>query len=296
MVEGNSKLTAAGAVAEVAAFGSGGWLVQWLTAPLAILLDAVSFLWSALLVMRIRAPEPPPSADQGREGIAAEIAEGLRAVIGNPTLRALAGSNAALNLAFGIVGTVFLLYVNQELGFGAGVLGLIFAVGGVTSLAGAVLAARVSRLGIGPTLIASLALVGLGTTLVPLATTANAVAVVLLVAQQLVSDPAATVYDINQVSLRQAITPDRLLGRVNASVRVLEVGASLAGALLGGILGETVGLRFTFACGVAVIGVGAVGLLLSPVRGLRAMPGLAVSTGLPTGSPGLRREIDTLET
>ena len=123
-------------------------------------------------------------------------------------------------------------------------------------------------------MIAAFALVAVGTTLVPLATNASMVAVALLVAQQLVSDPAATVYDINQVSLRQAITPDRLQGRVNASMRVLEVGATLAGSLVGGALGETIGIRATFASGIIVLLLGAVVLVLSPVRRLTAIPSI----------------------
>ncbi len=272
LVEGNSKLTAAASVAEVTAFGSGGWLVQWLSGPITILLDAASFVWSALLVARIRTPKPPPAPSPEAPNLRREIGEGLRLVAGDPVLRALAGSNAVVNFGYRVVGTVFLLYVNQELGFGPGILGLIFALGGAGSLLGALAAGRLSRFGAGPTMIAALALTGVGQGLVPLATGAGVAAVALLVLQQLVADPAATVYDINQVSLRQAITPERLLGRVNASVRVLEVGAMLLGALLGGLLGETVGVRATLVAGVAILFVAAVWLLLSPVRRLVSVP------------------------
>lgn len=291
LVEGNSKLTAAQSVAEFAAFAAGGWLVQLLTAPIAILVDAFSFVWSALLVGRIRAAEPPagrgadPPEAESPDGMGAEIVEGLRALRSHPILLALAGGNTGLNLGSQIVGTVFLLYVNQELGFDPGVLGFVFAIGGLTSLLGALIAGRVLGLGLGPVMIATLALVAVGQALVPVAADASLAAVALLVAQQLIADPAWTVYDIGQVSLRQAITPGRLLGRVNASVRVLEAGAMLVGALLGGWLGERIGLRPTLVVGAGVVMLAAVGLLLSPVRRVRRTPEPGPSGGVPESAP-----------
>ena len=274
LIEGNSKLTAAGAVAEAAAFGSGGWLVQWLTAPVAILLDAASFLWSAALVGRIRAPEPPSAPAIAAPDLRREIADGLRATWADPTLRSLAGANVLLALGYRITGTVFLLFVNRELGFGPGVLGVIFAVGGATSLLGAVAVGRVTTvLGVGPAMVLGLALTAVGQGMIVPATGATLTVVALLVAQQLVADPAATVYDVVQTSVRQAVTPERLLGRVNASLRVLETGAMLLGALAGGLLGDRIGLRPTLALGAGTILLAAVWLALSPVLRLRATPG-----------------------
>src|SRR5205085_3013732 len=113
-----------------------------------------------------------------------------------------------------IFGTVYLLYVPRGLGFRPGVLGMTFAVGGVTSLAGALLARQTAqRLGLGPTMILGLIFTGLGSLLSPLAHGATTVALLLLVGNQLVTDPGYAVYEINAISLRQAITPDRLLGR-----------------------------------------------------------------------------------
>lgn len=290
LLEGNSKLTAGGAVAEAAAFSSGGWLVQWLTGPIAMLVDAVTFLGSALLVWRIRAPEAPGAAPEHRPGIATEVGEGVRFVAGRPLLRALAGSDAALNLGHGVTGAVFLLYVNQELGFEPGVLGLIFAVGGVGSFLGAVATGRLARFGIGPVLIGALAVAAGGQGLVPLARGAGAMAIGLLVAQQLIADPAETVYAIGQVSLRQAATPGRLLGRVNASARVLEVGATLIGALTGGVLGGGIGLRTTLVAGLAVRMIGVVWLLFSPVRGMRETPPVVTGEAMWDGEGALPGE------
>jgi predicted MFS family arabinose efflux permease len=175
-------------------------------------------------------------------------------------------------LAFGLVGTAFLLYVNQEVGFPPGVLGMIFAVGGVSSFLGAMIAGRLPRFGIGAVMVISLVLAAIGEAFIPLATTANAVGVLFLVCQQIVADSALTVYDINQASLRQAIAPAHVLGRINASVRVTEFGAVLLGTVAAGYLGETVGLRETLWWGVAFSALAAVALALSPVRTVRRIP------------------------
>ncbi len=278
-MEGNSKLTVTASVAEVTAFGTGGWLVQLLTAPLAILIDAITFIASALFVWRIQAPEPPPAPSEERRNVLVEAAEGLRLVIRDPILRALAGANLALAFSFRVFGVVFLLYLTRDLGIAPGIQGLIFAVGGVTSLLGAVAAARVARWGgLGRTLVVGLVVTGIGQLCAPLAWDASALAIAFLVAQQFLVDPAATIFEIHGVSLRQAIAPDRLMGRVTASIRFLEFGAMLLGALAGGLLGESIGLRPTLVVGAsgAFIGafIGALWLLLSPIRHLREAPSL----------------------
>jgi MFS family permease len=275
LVEANSKLSAAMSVAEASAFSVGGWLVQFLTAPIAILMDAATFLASAGLVARIHDADPRPSAGNGAVSagsMAAEIGDGLRTVWRQPVLRGLVAANAVQFLAFGLIGTIFLLYVNQEVGFDPGILGLIFAVGGVSSFLGATIAGRLPRFGIGAVMIGSLVLAGVGEAFVPLATAANAVGVVLLVGQQIVADAALTVYEINQFSLLQAIAPRHLLGRVNASVRVIGVGAVLIGTVAAAYLGETIGLRATFWLAIAIQLFSALTLALSPVRDVRQIP------------------------
>lgn len=274
LVEGNSKLTAANAVAEVAAFSAGGWLVQLVTGPIAILVNTVTFLLSALFIGRIRTPEPPPAPVAEDASIRAEIVEGLRLITFDRTLRALAGSNALISAGYGIGGTIFLLYVNQEVGFDAGILGMVFAVGGVSALAGAIAAARLAFFPIGTLMIATLIIWAGGQALVPLVTSVSVVSIILLVGQQLITDSAATVYDINQVSLRQAITPDRLLGRVNASVRVLELAVTLAATVVTGLISEMVGLRAMLVVEAALLIVAAFWLVMSPVRHLQTQPAL----------------------
>jgi len=271
LLAANSTLAASASVSEVAAFGVGGWLVQWLTAPVAILVDAASFVGSALFVGAIGTPEPPPAPTPQRS-LRAEMAEGFRAVWRNPVLRATAGCSMTANLSFRIFSAVFLLYTTRELGVAPGVQGMIFAVGGVSSLVGAVLAGRIARaIGVGPAMIAGVTLMGLSLLLVPLARDAAPVALMFLVAQQF-GDGAFVVYDVTQVSLRQSVTPDRLLGRVNGSIRVAVLGAMLIGVLLGGALGEALGLRVALVVAGGGTLLASLWLILSPVRTLRIHP------------------------
>jgi MFS family permease len=265
-------------VAEASAFSSAGWLIQLLTAPAAILLDAFTFVASAGLVARIRDPAPSleRTSEESQASIAGEVIEGLQTVWREPLLRGMVAAGVAQNMAFGLVGTVFLLYVNQEVGFDPGILGMIFAVGGISSFLGAMVAGRLPRFGVGVVMVASLLLATLGEAFIPLATVANTVGVLLLVGQQIVADSALTVYDINQVSLRQAIAPAHILGRVNASVRVTEFGAILLGTVVSGYLGEVAGLRATLWLGVALSFAAAVALALSPVRTVRRIPDMPV--------------------
>ncbi len=276
LVEANSTVTAAWSVAEAASFSVGGWLVQALTAPIAVAVNAVTFVVSALFLRGLRTPERDPAAarDPGAPvgSLFAEAAEGVRIVWADARLRALAGANLGMAVSFGTGGAAFLVFVNQDLGFDPGVLGLIFAIGGVTSFLGAILAGRMAFLPVGPVMVACFVAAAVGSALAPLATTAGVVAVALLVAQQFVSDPAWTILDINAVSLRQAVTADEALGRVNATFRVSDVGGQMVGAVVGGFVGDAFGARWALWVGVAALLAGAVVLVLSPVRDLRSLP------------------------
>ena len=281
LVEGNSKLTASASVAEFGAFSVSGWLVQWVGGPLAALVDAASFVASALFVGSIRLPEKreavrePDDRDDLVPGISfrAQIVEGLQTVWHDPRLRALALGQSALDLLSHIVGTVYLVFVTKTLGFSPGVLGMIFAVGGVTSLIGALLAGRVTkRFGVGRTLIGGLIVTSVGSLFLPLAPGATLLGAAFLIVNQIVTDPAWTVYEINATSLRQAVTPDALRGRVNGTLRVLSLGMALVGTFAGAVLGETLGVRAALGVGVCGGFVAALFVFFSPLRGLREMP------------------------
>jgi predicted MFS family arabinose efflux permease len=273
LVEANSKVTGSNAVAESAAFAAGGWLVQALTAPVAILLNAVTFLASAVAVRSIVHEEPPVPEDPERQRLLREAIDGLHAVRRDGQVLGLAASNAILNASMAIFGTVFLLFVTRDLGFEPGTLGLIFAVGGGTSLLGALFAGRVlGALGPRRAMAIMILLVAAGAAMIPVAPDASLVAIGLLVGQQFVVDPAWTIFEIGNVSTRQEMTEDRWLGRVNATFRVTEFGAILIGSMLGGWLGGAMGLDF--ALWVSVAGMVAAALPLMIVRSARPQIGV----------------------
>jgi predicted MFS family arabinose efflux permease len=275
LARANGRLQASASVSEVAAFGLAGWLVQLLSAPLALLIDAASFLASAAFVARIRAPEAVPgSGGGGNEASAlAEVADGLRTVWRDPLLRPLAGAATLHALGNGIVGTVYLLYVTNDVGFAPGPLGMIFAVGGASAFFAALAAPRIAdSVGMGRAIVTGFAGASAALLLLPLAPGPTLIGAALLVAHQLFGDFSDVVYGISAVSLRQSVAPRALLGRVNGSLRVAELGAALAGTLLGGVVGETLGLRGALLVAAAMNVPALAWLFGSRVRGLSAPP------------------------
>lgn len=275
LVDGNGKLETTRSAAQIAGPSAAGALVQLATAPVAIAVDALSFLASALFLGLVRTPEPPPAPAAARRRLRSEINEGLRAVMDNPLLRATMASAGAVNMFGSLLFAVFVLYA-LRIGIGAGLLGLTFAVGNVGYLCGAFLTRPITRrFGIGPTICAGLTILTFCGLLVPLAGGPLIVSVPCLMLAQFARGFGGTLFNINSVSLRQAITPDHLLGRVNATSRFISTGALTVGSLAGGTLGAVFGLRPTLFIG-AVGGLFAVvWVLCSPVRHLRETPELA---------------------
>ncbi len=273
LLEGNSKLAASSSIAEVGGFSLSGWLVQLVTGPVTILIDAISFLFSAAFIGAIRAREPTPAPAEERTGVREEFTEGVRFLVRDPVLRPVAAAVVTIELSWRLFGAVFLVFVTKGLGFHPGLLGMTFAVGGVSSLLGALLARRsAGRFGLGPSMWGGLILMSVSMLFIPLARGATVLAVVFLVAQQLVGDGGATVFEINQISLRQSVTPARMLGRVNAAIRLTSLAAMLLGSLIGGVMGETVGLRPTLVAGAAATFAAALWIIASPARALRDVP------------------------
>jgi predicted MFS family arabinose efflux permease len=273
LIEANSTLTGSSAAAEFVGFGIGGWLIQLLTAPIAIALDACSFIVSAVFLRSIRREEPAPPPAIDREPVLREIREGLALTLGDPVLRPLALADAAIAGFWGVFGAVYLVFAT-EIGFAPGVIGLIAAVGGLTSLVGAATAGRaVRRLGVGRFFIGAAALVTIGNAFIALTPDAALLGLICLVAQQVLSDSSMTAFDVVSVSIRQATVEDRLLGRVSSSYHVLAMAAMLLGTVLGGIVAETLGLRAAIVL-AAIGGLGAVLILwFSAIRGMVDVPG-----------------------
>ncbi len=203
----------------------------------------------------------------------AEIREGLALTLNDPILRPLALADAAVAGFWGVFGSVFLVFAT-DLGFSPAAIGMVAAVGGLASLAGAAVAGRAATwMGIGTFLIGALVLVAIGNTAIALAPDASIVGFVFVLTQQVLSDSAMTAYDVIAVSIRQATVDDTRLGRVVASFHVLAMAAMLIGTVVGAAVAETLGLRAAMWLG-AIGGVVAVVILAtSRVRTLRAMPG-----------------------
>jgi len=268
LIEGNSKLAASQSVAEIGGFGLSGFLVQALTAPGAVLVNALSFVWSAAWIGRIQAPEVAPDPAE-RTSAWREFREGIGFVWREPVLRSLGAATFILNTGTRIVGVLFLLYLADEVGFDPGLLGVIFAVGGLTSIPGAILANRTWFGGLGPSLIGSVLIRAAGMAFMPLAGSVSALSTGYLVANQVVTDPAWMYYEVNEVTLRQSVTPDRLQGRMNATMRGLEFAGMIAGTVLAGALGEYWGLREALFTAVGITASAALVLAFSPVGRMR---------------------------
>jgi MFS family permease len=276
IIEGNSKLQVSQSAAQISGPGLGGILVELLTAPYAVLVDALSFIASGIFILGIRKPEEAPeratTADGTKTSFWADVKEGLAFVFGNPNLRAQAGCTGTSNFFFSLAFAVFLVFAVRELGLSPGAIGVVFSVGAAGSFVAALTAMRISRrFGIGPTTIAVTMLQGpavLAMAFAPVGTEALAV----LIPAQLVLGYMLVTYNIVQVSYRQAICPARLQGRMNSAMRFLVWGTIPLGTLAGGALATWIGLREAIVVGALGSGLSFLWILLSPQRHLRDMP------------------------
>ena len=275
IIDGNSKLEISRSAAQIGGPGLGGLLVQAFTAPYAILVDAASFLGSGLFVLGIRTAEQPlPDTESAgtRTGLWTELKEGLRFVLRNPNLKAQAGCTATSNFFGNVSFAIIIVFLVRELGLSPGVIGVVISLGSVGALLAAFTAMRISRrFGIGPTTIAVGLLWGPATLLLAVAPEGNG-AIPILVLAILVLGFSGVVYNIVQVSYRQAICPPRLQGRMNSVMRFLVWGTIPLGALLGGALASTIGLRETIVVGAIGGSLAVLWIVFSPQRHLREMP------------------------
>ncbi len=287
IIDGNSKLETSRSAAQITGPGVAGVIIGAITAPFAILLDAISFVVSALFMFAIRRPEPAPRPrlnEQGeRPSMRSEITEGLRYVGGHQLLRSIAASTGTSNFFSNILFSILILYLVRELSFSPELLGLAFSLGSVGFLLGALIANRVAtRFGVGPTIVGSALASGPAGLLIALAP--PDIAAPFVAASVFLAGLTGAVYNINQVSLRQAITPERMQGRMNATMRFIVWGTIPFGGILGAILGGVIGLHET-------IWVGAIGgifsflpVFFSPVRSLRTIPAMDPDEAVAAGT------------
>ncbi|MFQ5435627.1 MAG: MFS transporter [Anaerolineae bacterium] len=265
LVEANSKLSITESLAEIASPGLGGVLVQLITAPLTLLLDAFSFLLSAMFIWRIQQPEPEPNTDAA-ETIWQSIRDGLAFLWAERPLRTLTAATATWRFFGGFFAALYGLYVLREIGLSPAWLGVLVGAGGIGALLGATLMPRLTdRLGLARLLQFSLIFIGLIGFLIPLAGfLPRGAATAVLFTNQLLGDIGIAFFLIGSLTMLQTLTPDVLLGRVNAGFEFLTGISGTAGIFIGGLLGEFVGIRPSLF--IAVTGFLLAGLWLLPQR------------------------------
>ncbi len=274
LVEANGALASSTAFLAIAGPGAAGGLIQLLGAPKAIIIDAAAYVGSALALGTTGATESVPRRLPVRGHMNAEIGAGLRALLRTPLLCALTASSSVGSFFLAVQSPVFVLFLTRELGFTAATLGLVFACGGGGTLLGALLAGRVAqRLGPGRAIVMGTSFGAVGGLCVPLAGFVG-LGLPLVATGQVLTGLGASLYGVNQLSLRQHLTPPTLLGRVNAARRFLVFGTAPLGAAAGGVLGGTLGLRPALLVGAIGFVAALLLILCSPVRSVRDTVGL----------------------
>lgn len=283
LVEGNAKLQGTQSVAMSAGPGIGGVLIQVLTAPYALVVDAVSYVWSVSWLSAIGHREPVPEKAADRN-LRREVTEGLRFILSNRLLRAMAASTALFNL-FGNIGQgMIIILLARDLDLAPGVIGLLFTVGSLGGLVGSLLVRRLARVvGEGPLIWLSMALTTPFMLVIPFLQRNWTVGLFALVEMFLMMGNVT--YNVSCVSFRQRLCPERLLGRMNASLRFVMWGVIPIGGLIGGGLGSVIGVRPTILVSVIGTMMAILPIVVSPLRTMRELP--TEPEGLPDAEPDL---------
>jgi MFS family permease len=280
LVEANGKVAASISAATIAGPGLAGFLVQALSAPITLTVNALSYAISVATLLLIRAEEPRPDAAGGRRHLRREVGEGFGVILRSPYLRVTALQGAMFNFCFQFVTTVFVLRAIREIHLSSVALGLILAAGSVGGLLGVSVAPPLTRrFPVGPLLTVAMVVGSVPSVLLAAAGGPPQLAAVLLVPAFLGFSAGAGVSNVILVSLRMAVTPNRLLGRVNGSMRLVLYGAIPLGALAAGDLGAAIGLRGALWVAAAGFILSLVPVVLSPIPRLRAMPALDADRG-----------------
>jgi MFS family permease len=267
-VEGASLLHGTRAFSYVAGPSAGGVLVQALSAPVTLLLDAASYAVSALFLRRVEADEP--ETEQAGRG---HVVAGVRYIFGSPVIRAALGATATINFFNFVFFTLFVLYATRDLGVSPGTLGLVLGAGAVGGVIGSVVTAAIGRrIGLGPAFALGCVLFPAPLLLIPLAGGPEWLVLACLFLAEFASGLGVMVLDINAGAISAAIVPDRLRSRVSGAYMVVNYGVRPLGALVAGALGTWVGIRATLFVGTAGALLGVLWLLPSPVLGLRDLP------------------------
>ncbi|WP_432942922.1 MFS transporter [Kribbella sp. CA-253562] len=279
LLAANSAFALSNSVVATSGSALGGVLVQLLTAPVAIAVDAASFLVSAIAKARITVAGRSTAANPSRESMVKGIWGGMRAALEHPALRATTIAATVGALAGRMQVVIVVLFLVRDLGLSAGLVGLVIAVAGVAGIVGAAVGVQITgRLGNGPAFIAGMTLSSLAGLVMAAAGGPAVLVLAVVIIAQLLRGWGPTLYGINQQTIRQILIAPELLARTQATWRFLVFGMQPIGALLGGALGALVGFRATLVISSLVMTSGTVFALLSPLRTLRELPGAEIST------------------
>lgn len=273
LVEGNAKLQTSASGAQVVGPGIAGFVYQFMGGALTIAVDAVGYLASALALLSIQKSEQRPvvkSPLNGKSGFFSEMKEGVGIVFRHSILWRLMSCTATANFGGAIGGAVFVIFLVNMLKFSPALIGLVGTVGAVGFLFGTVLAPNITKhIGLGPAIALSI-LVSAISMISPLALYGAAFLVIGGIG--FVTGFALPIYNINQVSFRQSIVPERLQGRLNATFRTVNWGTLPVGSIVGGILGTYLGIVPTILVGGAVSGLAVLWVIAREVLGLKEIP------------------------
>ena len=266
LLDANSKIFTSRSVASLGAPGLGGYLIQVIGPALTVWASTASFLAGGVMTAAIRRSESLAEREAHHPtGVLSEIAEGMQVVFGNPTLRLLVATLATGNLGGFAVVSIQLLYFYRQLHLAPATVGLILAMEGMGAIAGAAMAQRLARrFGLGRTLLLSNVVFGLSLLGIPLAGFGFAVPVLGFL--MVVFGVTIVIFDVNQISMRQSITPDRLQGRMTATIRMVVLGMAPIGSFVGGVLGGSIGLVPTILIGGLLATLSGLWLLPAPIR------------------------------
>ncbi len=276
LVDGNSKLEITRSAAQILGPGAAGILIGALKAPFAMLLDSFSYLWSAAFLAWIRRPEPPVTphdevAHGPKPSMRQEIAVGLRYVTGHRWLRSIAATTGTSNFFSNVLGAILILYLTRERDLGPAAIGIAFSIGSVGVLLAALSTGAVTRrVGVGRTLV--LSAIGFSVSGLPVAFAPDALIFWGVALSGFLAGFFGVTWNINQVSLRQAITPPRMQGKMNATMRFIVWGTMPIGAIIGGALGSLIGLQETIVIGAVGGLLAFLPVTLSSVRHIVTMP------------------------
>jgi predicted MFS family arabinose efflux permease len=268
VVDANSKMSLSRSLSYVVGPSAAGFLVQALTAPVTLLVDAFSFLGSALFLTRLRAQEPLVEDDGN--GVLRSLREGMRFVFRDELIRSNLACAATVNLFNYAFHAIFILYATRELGVAPGTLGIALGAGAVGGILGALIAPRLERLiGIGRSVVLGSVLFPAPLILVPIASGSELQLGLMLSAAEFLSSVGVMIWDVSAASMLYLRTPDRIRARAAGTLRFVNYGIRPLGALLGGALGTALGLQTTLWIGVLGALMGVVWLFFSPIPRLR---------------------------